>query len=125
METKSHIEKSTFQRIEPTEKLLAEIDAASEALEGCSPTEILQFAVEQYAPHFAMATAFGPEGMTMIHILSTFAPETPIFNLETGYQFQETLDLRDRVKQRYGIEVQLIRTELDVVAYEDLPGGPV
>ena len=125
METKSHIEESTFQRIEPTEELLAEIDAASEALEGCSPTEILQFAVEQYAPHFAMATAFGPEGMTMIHMLSTFAPETPIFNLETGYQFQETLDLRDRVKQRYGIEVQLIRPELDVVAYEELHGGPV
>ena len=114
-----------FQRVEPTETLLASLDAASQNLESAAPVEILQWAVENYAPNFAMATAFGPEGMTMIHMLSTFAPETPIFNLETGYQFQETLDLREKVKQRYGIEVQLVRPELDVVEYEQLHGGPV
>ena len=114
-----------FQRVEPTETLLASLDAASQNLESAAPVEILQWAVENYAPNFAMATAFGPEGMTMIHMLSTFAPETPIFNLETGYQFQETLELREKVKQRYGIEVQLVRPELDVVEYEQLHGGPV
>ena len=115
MEIKSQLKRSTFQPIEPTAELLAEIDAASISLEGASPIEILKWAVDHYAPHFAMATAFGPEGMTMIHLLSTFAPKTPIFNLETGYQFQETLELRDKVKERYGIEVQLVRPELDVV----------
>nr|MCS5632731.1 phosphoadenylyl-sulfate reductase [Pirellulaceae bacterium] len=73
--------------------LLAELQQASATLENASPLEILKRAVEQYAPKFAMATAFGPEGMTMIYMLSQFAPETPIFNLDTGYQFQETLDL--------------------------------
>ena len=56
-----------------------------------------------------MATAFGPEGMTIIHMLAEIAPETPIFNLDTGYQFKETLELRERVKQnvrdRGGVQV--------------------
>jgi phosphoadenosine phosphosulfate reductase len=72
-----------------------------------------------------MATAFGPEGMTIIHMLAEIAPATPIFNLETGYQFSETLELRERVKRRYGIEVEYKRPELSVAEYEQLNGGPV
>ena len=30
-----------------------------------------------------------------------------MFNLDTGYQFQETLELRDRIAEQYGIEVDL------------------
>ena len=67
--------------------------AESEQLERSTPQEILRWAVDRYAPRFTMATAFGPEGMTIIHMLAEVAPETPIFNLETGYQFDETLEL--------------------------------
>ena len=105
--------------------LLAELQQASGTLESASPLEILKWAVEQYAPNFAMATAFGPEGMTLIHMLAELAPQTPIFNLETGYQFPETLELRERVKDRYGIEVQFIRPLLDVAQYEEKHGGPL
>ena len=42
-----------------------------------------------------MATAFGPEGMVILHLLAEIAPDTPIFNLDTGYQFPETLELRE------------------------------
>ena len=51
--------------------------------------------------------------------------ETPIFNLDTGYQFEETLQLRERVKDRYGIDVELKRPELSVEEYERVNGGPV
>ena len=72
-----------------------------------------------------MATAFGPEGMTLIHMLAEIAPETPLFNLDTGYQFPETLELRERVKQRYGIAVELKRPEVTVDQYEAQHGGPL
>ena len=115
----------TVTRLEPTMELLAEIESKSRELESATPEEILSWASERFGPHFAMATAFGPEGMTMIHMLSEIAPETPIFNLETGYQFQETLDLRELVNKRYGIEVQLITPELTVEQYEAKHGGPL
>ena len=109
----------------PDEAFLAELAAESLKLETATPQEILRYAVDRFAPHFTMATAFGPEGMTIIHMLSTIAPKTPIFNLETGYQFQETLDLRERVKDRYGIEVEYKYPDLSVKDYEAANGGPV
>src|SRR6056297_964596 len=85
---------------------LAELAAISQQLETASPQEILEWATAKYADKFTMATAFGPEGMCLIHMLAEVAPQTPIFNLETGYQFRETLELREKVKLRYGITVE-------------------
>src|SRR5262249_14705497 len=42
-----------------------------------------------------------------------------------GYQFPETMALRQRIKERYGIEVELVRPELSVAEYENLNRGPV
>jgi phosphoadenosine phosphosulfate reductase len=112
-------------RAEPSPDLLAELETANARLETASPQEILRWAVDRFAPRFTMATAFGSEGMILIHLLADLAPETPIFNLETGYQFAETLELRERVKERYGIEVELKKPALSVEEYEALHGGPV
>ncbi|TWU41363.1 Phosphoadenosine phosphosulfate reductase [Novipirellula aureliae] len=111
--------------LEPTESLLAELKRDSDRLESASPQEILRWTVDRFAPHFTMATAFGPEGMTIIHMLAEIAPETPIFNLETGYQFKETLELRETIKVRYGIEVEYKYPETTVEEYEAANGGPV
>ena len=112
-------------RLEATAELLAELAEASERLESAAPEVILQWAVDRYGDRFTMATAFGPEGMVLIHMLAAIAPRTPIFNLDTGYQFAETLELREQVKRRYGIEVLLERPELSVPDYERLHGGPL
>jgi phosphoadenosine phosphosulfate reductase len=112
-------------QLQPTAELLEELSRKSMEFEDATPVEILRWATDRFAPRFTMATAFGPEGMTIIHMLAEIAPDTPIFNLDTGYQFQETLELRDRVRQRYGIDVELKQPELTVEAYEQLHGGPV
>src|SRR5262249_19940345 len=72
-----------------------------------------------------MATAFGAEGCCIIHMLAEIEPSVRIFNLDTGYQFAETLEVRDRIKNRYGIEVELIRPDTTVREYELEHGGPL
>lgn len=72
-----------------------------------------------------MATAFGPEGMVLLHLLAELAPHTHIFNLDTGYQFPETLAMRETVRKRYGIDVQQVRSDQSVEEYERQYGGPV
>ncbi len=108
-----------------TSELQAELDAKSAELESAAPEEILRWAVGRFAPKFTMATAFGPEGMAIIHMLAQFAPETPVFNLDTGYQFAETLELQKRVFERYGMTVELKRPSTTVEEYERINGGPV
>ena len=108
-----------------TPDLLDELQQASNDLELATPQEILKWAFDRFSSRFTMATAFGPEGMTIIHMLAEIAPETPIFNLDTGYQFKETLELCERVRERYGIDVELKKPELTVQQYESLHGKPL
>jgi phosphoadenosine phosphosulfate reductase len=98
---------------------------ASRSLEGVEPREVIAWAAARYGERLTMATAFGPEGCLIIHWLATVAPRTFVFNLETGYQFKETLELRDRLARRYGIEVSLERPDTTVEEYEQLNGGPL
>ncbi len=97
----------------------------SRRLEGRSPEEILAWAVERYFPRFTMATGLGPEGCVIISMLAKIEPRVYIFNLDTGYQFRETLELRERMNEKYGIHIDLQRPELSVLDYERLHGGPV
>ena len=110
--------------LEATAEFLAEIKEVSARLETATPEEILRWAVERFPGRFTMATAFGPEGMVLIHMLAEIAPDTPIFNLDTGYQFPETLELRERVLQRYGIAVEMKRPAQTVAEFEAENGGP-
>lgn len=104
---------------------LAQLAEASRQLETASPEEIIAWAVENYFPSLTMATAFGPEGCVILSILAKVEPRVHVFNLDTGYQFKETLELRDRIREKYGIEVVLERPEQSVSEYEAANGGPV
>jgi phosphoadenosine phosphosulfate reductase len=98
---------------------------ANRVLAGASPQEILRWAIDSFAPKLTMATAFGPEGCVILHMLSEIEPKTRVFNLDTGYQFAETLELRERIARRYGIEVEMVRAEQSVPEYEAGNGGPI
>jgi phosphoadenosine phosphosulfate reductase len=98
---------------------------ANRNLAEASPREILQWAVETYGSKLTMATAFGPEGCTIIHMLAEIDRNVRVFNLDTGYQFAETLELRERIANRYGIEVEYVRASRSVAEYETSNGGPI
>lgn len=102
-----------------------QIAEASERLKMATPHEVLRWAVETFHPRLTMATAFGAEGCCIIHMLAEIEPSVRIFNLDTGYQFPETLELRERIRERYGIEVEFVRPELTVAEYEAEHGGPL
>src|SRR5262245_57025971 len=102
-----------------------EIAKAAESLGNETPENILRWAAQTFGERLTMATAFGAEGCCLIHMLADVAPWVRIFNLDTGYQFPETLELRERIKNRYGIEVEFIRPELTVEEYEAEHGGPL
>src|SRR5438105_12857254 len=102
-----------------------QIAAAAQALDGKSPQDILRWAVAEFHPRLTMATAFGAEGCCILHMLAEIEPSVHVFNLDTGYQFAETLELRERIKQRYGIAVELMRPDTTVAGYEEEHGGPL
>ena len=75
------------------EAMLAEeeLTEVNERLEDATPAEILQWGIERYFPRLTMATAFGPEGCILIHLLAGIEPDI--------LEFKELL-IRGR-QQRY------------------------
>src|SRR4051812_46655575 len=57
------------QKLVLTDDLKTEISRENQRLESAEPQEILRWAAERFGQKFTMATAFGPEGMILIHML--------------------------------------------------------
>jgi phosphoadenosine phosphosulfate reductase len=102
-----------------------EVAAANAKLTGRPPETILRWAVAEFGDRLTMATAFGAEGCCLIHMLADIAPRMRVFNLDTGYQFPETLELRERLRERYAIAVEMVRPDLAVAQYEATHAGPL
>lgn len=107
-------------------------------LELQSPQTILRWSLETYGAGLTMATAFGAEGCALLGMLAQIRDETglmpDIFNLDTGYQFDETLDLKRRIEDRYGFSIRAIapdagiedaesdsRSEFEQPLYQSMP----
>lgn len=102
-----------------------QIAEARELLRDEQPPVILKWAIDIFGDHLTMATAFGVEGCCLLHWISELKPDLYLFNLDTGYQFQETLELRERIQERYKIQIHLVQPELNVEQYEREHGGPL
>ncbi len=114
-----------FQPLEPTADFLEDLRNQSLLLETASPEQIIRWGVDRYGSYLTMATAFGPEGCVILSMLASIAPDLYVFNLDTGYQFQQTLDLRDQIASKYKIEVDMLQAKPSVPEYEALHGGPL
>jgi phosphoadenosine phosphosulfate reductase len=102
-----------------------QIATVNRLLSGASPQGVLRWAVAEFHPRLTMATAFGAEGCCLLHMIAEIEPSVRVFNLDTGYQFPQTLELCERIRERYGIAVELVRPELTVAEYEERHGGPL
>ena len=100
-----------------------------EELESLHPREILRWSLETFSPRLGMGTAFGAEGCVLLHLLAGLREETGkdlyIFNLDTGYQFPETLALRERFQNELGLTIHLEGHSQTVEELEAERGGPV
>ncbi len=88
---------------------------ARDWLEAQAPQAILRWSLETYGAELTMATAFGAEGCALLGMLAHIRDETgllpDVFNLDTGYQFDETLDLKRRIEDKYGFAIRAIQPD--------------
>src|SRR6478672_10526368 len=74
--------------------------------EGKSAQEILRWALDNFGRKIALASSFGAEDVALIDMMAKISNErTNVFTLETGRLNQETYDIMDDVRTRYGIAI--------------------
>ncbi len=78
-------------------------------LESLGAEEILGWGVEKFGRDLVLSCSFGaPEGLVLLDMLQRLDPGARVFTLDTGRLPQETYDLMDRVRERYGVAVEVV-----------------
>jgi phosphoadenosine phosphosulfate reductase len=88
--------------------LLDEYEAGelSVLYEAETPQELLSWALDKFQPRIALSIGGAAEGMAILDMAWRISPDVRVFTLDTGRLPQETHDLVERIRERYGIEVE-------------------
>jgi phosphoadenosine phosphosulfate reductase len=77
------------------------------------PSEILQWACQSF-DRIALATSLGPQSIVVLHLLERLSLRVEILLLDTGLLFEETLQLADRVAERFAVPIRRVLPEQTV-----------
>jgi len=92
----------------------AEVAALSQEFESASANEILRWAFEQFGRSAAIGTSFQGAGLVAIHHAVSAGLPLPVFTIDTGLLFSETLELKARLEAYFGIVIESLVPERTV-----------
>jgi phosphoadenosine phosphosulfate reductase len=92
-----------------------EIRALAHKFESAAPVEVLAWAAESFPGRAAIGTSFQGAGLVTIHQAISAGLNLPVFTIDTGLLFPETLELKNRLEEFFGIEIEALTPELTVV----------
>ena len=83
--------------------------------EAKSSEELLRWSMDQYGDKAGLASSFGMEDMVLIDMIAKLNGPITIFTLDTGRLHEETYELMDRVRSKYGLEIKTYFPDRDKV----------
>src|SRR5215469_5954539 len=91
----------------PERYTVSEVDELNRALEGRGPVEVLKWGLKTFGDRIAICSAFGPEGMVLLHMLAQIDTSVRVFTLDTGRLPNETHALMQECEKRYGFRIDV------------------
>ena len=82
------------------------VHEAAERFEHASAEELLAWGLDTFHPRMAISAAGGVDGMALVDMAWRENPAVRVFTLDTGRLPSETYALFERVRERYGIDVE-------------------
>lgn len=83
----------------------ADLNQINQSFEDHSPAEILRWAKDIFGERVAVLSAMQRAGSAVCHMLGQLHLNLPVLFVDTGVNFQETLDTRDRLAKEYGLNI--------------------
>ena len=84
-----------------------------------NPEGFLKWIVEKLPnDKVIMGTGFGPPGIVLLDILFKVTNNISVFYIDTGFLFEQTYDLKNKLEERYGFKFLRFSTELTSEAQE-------
>ncbi len=91
-----------------TQAQLAELN---KTFEQSSPQDLIRWAKATFGPRIAALSSMQKAGNVICHMLSALRVEMPVLFVDTGVLFQETLDTRDALREKYFLNIVTLKPE--------------
>ena len=94
-------------------QLMDELEAGEVAvdLDDKEPQEVLARAIEKFGSSLAICSSLQAESCALIDMAWRIDPAVRVFTIDTGRQPQETYELIDRLREKYGIGIEVLILE--------------
>jgi phosphoadenosine phosphosulfate reductase len=100
----------------------AEIQSLNRRFDGEPAEQILAWAWERFGSRASIGTSFQGAGLVTIHLALTHRLPFPVFTLDTGLLFAETLELKRRLEEFFGLKIESLQPDLTVAEQADIHG---
>jgi phosphoadenosine phosphosulfate reductase len=97
----------TIARRTPPAPERSALTAAAEALETASAADVVRWAWDRYGSSLVVTSSF--QDSVLIDVVASVAPRTEVVFLDTQYHFPETLAYVEQVRERYGLNLRVVR----------------
>ncbi|MEK0447515.1 MAG: hypothetical protein RLZZ399_2836 [Verrucomicrobiota bacterium] len=100
--------------VNPQEYHSDSVRVFSEQLEKETLRDVLRWAWERFGSLAAIGTSFQGAGLVILNEAVEAGIPLPVFTLDTGLLFPETLELKERLERFWGISIEMVRPELSL-----------
>lgn len=83
-----------------------DLDKLNAEHEKSSAVALLQWAQRTFGGRLALACSFGAEDVALVDLYCRIDPKVRVFTLDTGRLNEETYEVMDRVRAKYGVAVE-------------------
>jgi len=100
----------------------AEVKALDAQLNGKTTQEVLAWTWDRFGGRAAIGTSFQGAGLAMIHLAKSSGLPFPVFTLDTGLLFPESVALKKRLEDFFGLAIESLTPDLTVEEQADING---
>ncbi len=80
----------------------------NEKFKASGPEAILKWTIGAFPGRAAMTTSFQASGIVLLYFLKKIAPGVPVYFIDTGFHFPETIEFRNRLAKEWHLDVHTI-----------------
>ena len=100
----------------------ANVDLLDKQFDTWSTEQVLTWAWKRFGNRAAIGTSFQGAGLVMMNLAKRHGLQFPVFTLDTGLLFPETLDTKRRLEDFFGYKIESLHPDLTVEQQEEAQG---
>ena len=101
-----------------------QVDRLNSALTGLNALDRLRLVIDRFGRQVVAATSFSAEDQVLTHMLHTLGNPIDLFTIDTGRLPQETFDVMEQTKLRYGMNIKIFFPDYRSVEAMAAQNGP-